>query len=256
MQLNFKLMLNPKYGNQTDREKCDTFTQRFLNNVGKYPHIFNFSTDEIEAVKTFIATHKIPSLVFYKSLPDANNLEEFPAYQIPIPGIDNLLTQQGVKVNKLKGVGIAKDFSSDAIIVTKKFKELMGPLCKGLKWEALQEDCYSLIEVQKLQDPIQVVNALEIRKNAKPLSTFTITGDGRKVISSKALERVSANGLVRSALSEANGEIFKSPDIFIVSAPIMQQLLAAKFKHISKHILPILASDQTLDFGAERTFEE
>lgn len=249
MNISFRVMLNAKHNDEQEMKKCEEFKRYFTANKGKFPHIFNFSLEEIKDVKSYIEKKNPSVLVFYKILPDLNNLEEFPAYQIPMPGIDNLVTQQGVKLNKLKGVGIAKDFSTGAIIANKKFKELISPLCKGLKWEALNEDCFNLVGIQKLQEPIQVINALEIRENAKPPSTFTITGDGRKVIPNNALAKVYANGLIINDLSEANGEVFMTPNIFIVSTPIMQQLLEAKFKHISKHILPLLNADQVAELS-------
>ena len=249
MQLSFKLMLKPENGKQADREKCAAFAQRFSTNVGKYPHVFNFSTNEIESVRAFIRAHKTPSLLFYRILPDNNQLDEFQAYQIPLIGIDDLFSNKEVTLNKLRKAGIAKDYSSETIVASKEFVNTMQVLCKGLKWEALNEDCFNLVGIQKLQEPIQVINALEIRENAKPPSTFTITGDGRKVIPNNALAKVYANGLIINDLSEANGEVFMTPNIFIVSTPIMQQLLEAKFKHISKHILPLLNADQVAELS-------
>ena len=247
MQLSFKLMLKPENGKQADREKCAAFAQRFSTNVGKYPHVFNFSTNEIESVRAFIRAHKTPSLLFYRILPDNNQLDEFQAYQIPLIGIDDLFSNKEVTLNKLRKAGIAKDYSSETIVASKEFVNTMQVLCKGLKWEALHEDCYTLMQHQMLVEPIHIINALETRKNTKPPSTYTITSDGRKVISTVALEKVTEVGLLSSAHVEVEGKIFKTPDIFIVSAYIMQQLLAAKFNHISKHVLPLLTTDQILD---------
>ena len=249
MQLRFELMLNAEYGNDEDRKKCDSFKKIFSSNVGKYPHLFNFTKEEIKEVKNFITNHKTPTLLFYKILPDNNHLDEFSAYQIPVVGIDNLFSNKGVKLKKLQKAGIAKDYPSGTIIATKQFINIVEPLCKGLKWEPLNEDCFSLLEINKLQNSIEIINALEFRKNERPKSTFTISGDGRKVISKDDILNINANGFLISGQTEVEGKIYKTPERFIVSTALMKLLVKAKFQHIIKHLLPLLSADQVVELS-------
>ncbi|MCG8541526.1 MAG: hypothetical protein MJA82_16545, partial [Clostridia bacterium] len=123
------------------KTEAQTFAQAFSEYRDGGTWFFLIPSKQVAtAAQTLLRTLSVQWQMVYHLRLDAEDLDAYPAFFPGIPAYYGLIDADKVVEKKLRKNTIVKDLESGRIIVSREWKQLCEPRCRGLSFDAVSGD--------------------------------------------------------------------------------------------------------------------
>lgn len=249
MQPNYELNAE-LFGPQGWRKNADRFLARYGSLAIDERTIYGFRNKAVA----------LEALQFLQELGLEGNLQisfeyaegeiaEYPAFSLVAFGEYDVIINGQVNSKVASQYDIVKDYNSEALVTSLRFKTLVEGEVPGTVWKPLRSrdgNQYFRLEIlNSLPEPVYIPEPREITESVIP-GVFSVSTDGRYIITPQNLVALQAYQLAYSMAYLANGSVYTKVPSLVATGKILHRLITNHITGFDLPAHPLLTEDNPL----------
>lgn len=187
---------------------------------------------------------------FYRIELDESEIASHPAFYLGVNFVFDLLSENGLDLERLEWADIAADYASEKIVVSTRMRQLLTTLAANLRFEPIANTSrgeWCLLSVfTRLPDPVDIPVPVEIAAYESDPDLWSVRSDGRYVIGPSNVAIVRGAGIaISDVLRTGDGRELHCREKFIISGSVLSAFRAASMSGLLKSVVPLITEEQS-----------